>query len=48
MEEKMARFSSYEREDMVEKLKGDYQHTIEHTDNKMIELDSFLFGSSFD
>ena len=33
----------YKREDTVE----DYQRTIEHTEN-MIELDSFLFGSSFD
>ena len=32
----------------MEELKGDYQRTIEHTENMMIELDSFLFGSSFD
>ena len=38
----------YKREDTVEELKGDYQRTIEHTENMMIELDSFLFGSSFD
>ena len=34
----------YKREDTVE----DYQRTIERTENMMIELDSFLFGSSFD
>ena len=38
----------YKREDTMEELKGDYQRTIEHTENMMIELDSFLFGSSFD
>ena len=38
----------YKREDTVEELKGDYQRTIERTENMMIELDSFLFGSSFD
>ena len=38
----------YKREDTVEELKGDYQRTIEHTENMMIEVDSFLFGSSFD
>ena len=38
----------YKREDTVEELKGDYQRTIECTENMMIELDSFLFGSSFD
>ena len=39
----------YKREDTVEELKGDYQRTIEHTENMMIEIDSFfLFGSSFD
>ena len=38
----------YKREDMVEELKGDYQRSIEHTENMMIEIDSFLFGSSFD
>ena len=38
----------YKREDTVEELKGGYQRTIEHTENMMIELDSFLFGSSFD
>ena len=52
MEETMARFSSYERmiqrEDKVEELKGDYQRAIERTENMMIELDSFLVGSSFD
>ena len=37
----------YKREDTVEELKRDYQRTIEHTENN-IELDSFLFGSSFD
>ena len=36
------------QEDKVEELKGDYQHAIEHTENMMIELHSFLFGSSFD
>ena len=36
------------REDKVEELKGDYQRAIEHTENMMIELDSFLVGSSFD
>ena len=38
----------HKREDTVEELKGDYQRTIEHTENMMIEIDSFLFGSSFD
>ena len=38
----------YNREDTVEELKGDYQRTIEHTENMMIELDSFSFRSSFD
>ena len=38
----------YKREDTVEELKGDLQRTIEHTENMMIEIDSFLFGSSFD
>ena len=38
----------YKREDTVEELKGDYQSAIEHTENMMIEIDSFLFGSSFD
>ena len=38
----------YKREDTVEELKGDYQRTIEHTENMKIEIDSFLFGSSFD
>ena len=32
----------YKREDTGEELKGDYQHTIEHTENMMIEIDSFL------
>ena len=36
----------YKRED-TEELKGDYQQTIEHTENMMLELD-FLFESSFD
>ena len=31
----------YKREDTMEELKGDYQRTIEHTENMMIELDSF-------
>ena len=52
MEETMARFSSYERtiqtRRQVEELKGGYQNTIEHTENMIIELDSFLFGRSFD
>ena len=38
----------YKLEDTVEELKGGYQNTIEHTENIMIELDSFLFGSSLD
>ena len=38
----------YKREDTVEELKGDYQRTIKHIENMMIELDSFLFGSSLD
>ena len=38
----------HKRQDTVEELKGDYQRTIEHTENTIIELDSFLFGSSFD
>ena len=38
----------YKREDTVEELQGDYQRTIKHTGNMMIELDSFLFGISFD
>ena len=42
------RNEQYKREDMVEELKGDYQRTIEHTENMIIELDSFLFGRSFD
>ena len=33
----------YKREDRVEELKGDYQRVIEHTENMMIELDSFCF-----
>ena len=36
------------REDTVEELKGGYQRTIEHTENIIIELDRFLFGSSLD
>ena len=32
----------YKREDAVEELTGDYQRTIEHTENMMIELDSFF------
>ena len=27
----------------MEELKGDYQRTIEHTENMMIELDSFFY-----
>ena len=38
----------YKREDSVEELKGDYQRTIEHTENMMKEIDSYLFGRSFD
>ena len=38
----------YKRENTVEGLKGDYQRTIEHTENMMAELDNLLFGSSFD
>ena len=38
----------YKREDTVEELKGDYQRTIEHTENMRKEIDSYLFGSSFD
>ena len=45
MEETMARAArtnkQYKREDTIEELKGDYQCTIEHTKNMMIELDSF-------
>ena len=37
----------YKREDTVEELKGDYQRTIEHTENMMIEIDSFFFGRYF-
>ena len=36
------------RKDTVEELEGDYQRTIEHTENMMIKLDSLLFGSSFE
>ena len=32
----------YKREDTMEELKGEYQRTIEHTENVMIELDSFF------
>ena len=32
----------YKREDTVAELKGDYQRTIEHTENMMIEIDSFF------
>ena len=32
----------YKREDTVEELKGGYQRTIEHTENMIIELDSFF------
>ena len=38
----------YKREDTVEELKGDYQRTIKHNENMMIELDSLSLGSSFD
>ena len=38
----------YKREDTVGELKGDYQRAIRHTENMMIDLDSFLFESSFD
>ena len=38
----------YKREDTEEELKRVYQRIIEHTENMMIELDSFLFGISFD
>ena len=38
----------YKREDTVEELKGDYQRTIKHFENMVIELDSFLFLSSLD
>ena len=52
MKETIDRFNSYQRtvqtEDTLEELKGGYQRTIEHTENMMIELDSVLFGSSFD
>ena len=37
------RNEQYKREDTVEELKGDYQRTIERTENMMIELDSFFF-----
>ena len=33
----------YKREDTVEELKGDYQRTIKHNENMMIELDSFFY-----
>ena len=33
----------YKREDTVEELKGDYQRTIEYTENMIIELDSFFY-----
>ena len=33
----------YKREHTVEELKGDYQRTTEHTENVMIELDSFFY-----
>ena len=36
----------YKREEI--RWRKDYQRTIEHTENMMIELDSFLFGSPFD
>ena len=36
-----SRNKQYKREDTVEELKGNYQRTIEHTENMMIELDSF-------
>ena len=32
----------YKREDTVKGFKGDYQRTIEHTENVMIELGSFF------
>ena len=32
----------YKREDTVEELKGDFQRTIEHTENVIIEFDSFF------
>ena len=33
----------YKREDMVEELNEDYQRTVEHTENVMIELDIFFY-----
>ena len=33
----------YKREDTMDELTGDYQRTIEHTENMMIELDSFFY-----
>ena len=40
--------AQYNREDTVEELMGDYRRTIEHTESMMIEIDGFLFESSFD
>ena len=37
----------YKWEDTMKELKRDYQRTIEHTENMMIELDGF-FRNSFD
>ena len=33
----------YKREDTVEELKGDYQRTIEHTENMTMEIDSIFY-----
>jgi len=34
------------REDTVEEMKGEYRCTIKQTEDKMMELDNFLFGNS--
>ena len=39
----LTRTNKCKREDTVEKLKGDYQRTIEHIENMMIEFESFFF-----
>ena len=36
----------YKREYTVEELKGDYERTIQHTENMIIELDSFFIWNS--
>ena len=39
----LTRTNKCKREDTVEKLKEDYQRTIEHTENMMIEFDSLFY-----